>query len=262
MLKLNEKDIQSNWVKFRELINTTFVGERRDKLNEMYDFLEERIMLTPASGKEHFHNAFPGGYIDHILRVIELSLQFKELWEKNGVEMDFTKEDLIFSAMHHDLGKTGDTKGDYYVPNESQWHREKMGLLYKFNENIHHMTVSDRTFWMLQNFGVKFSQVEWIGIRCTDGLYEPENETYLMQADPGRQLKTNIAYILHQADFTASRIEYLNWKKNKTLIGDLDFNGESNTVIFKKTNIGRISNIVTKNHMSSSQKEMFDDLFK
>ena len=36
-----------------------------------------------------------GGYVDHILRVVDLSLKVKELWEQNG-KIDFTDEELYF----------------------------------------------------------------------------------------------------------------------------------------------------------------------
>jgi hypothetical protein len=38
----------------------------------MYDEFEDRIAMMPASSMAHFHNAFAGGYIDHVLRVIAL----------------------------------------------------------------------------------------------------------------------------------------------------------------------------------------------
>lgn len=261
---LSDIEIQKNWEKFRLLINNTFSGDRKDRLNEMYDLLEERIVLTPASGKEHFHNAFPGGYIDHVLRVIDFSLKFKTLWKDLGFEFDFTDEELIFSAMHHDLGKVGDVVGDYYLVNDSQWHREKMGLMYKFNDKIHHMPVSDRTFWMLQNFGIKISQLEFIGIKCTDGMYDDANETYLRQAENGKQLKSNIAHILHQADFAASKLESYVWKTSKDGLDTSHVDDDKkNKVIFKKKDISRLSTLNSSNSQTSeSQKKIFDDLFK
>ena len=70
----------------------------------MYDYFEERMVLAPASGKEHFHNAMVGGYVSHVIHVIESALQVKSLWEQNGGKIDFTDEELIFAALHHDLG--------------------------------------------------------------------------------------------------------------------------------------------------------------
>ena len=64
------EELVANYEKFRKLINNTFEGERLESLNKMYDHFEERIIYTPASSVEHYHNAFPGGYIAHVLRNI------------------------------------------------------------------------------------------------------------------------------------------------------------------------------------------------
>ena len=85
----------------------------------MYDYFEERMMFAPASGKEHFHNCHAGGYVEHVLHVTMSALQIKQLWEKNGATINFTDEELVFAALHHDLGKIGDLAEDYYTPNDS-----------------------------------------------------------------------------------------------------------------------------------------------
>jgi hypothetical protein len=53
---------------------------RKDALNKMYDDLEERMVFMPASSMEHFHNAFAGGYVDHILRVMDCALTLHNTW--------------------------------------------------------------------------------------------------------------------------------------------------------------------------------------
>ena len=53
------EELVANYEKFRKLINNTFEGERLESLNKMYDHFEERIIYTPASSVEHYHNAFP-----------------------------------------------------------------------------------------------------------------------------------------------------------------------------------------------------------
>ena len=78
------EELVANYEKFRKLINNTFEGERLESLNKMYDHFEERIIYTPASSVEHYHNAFPGGYIDHVLRVTRNALGIFELQETQG----------------------------------------------------------------------------------------------------------------------------------------------------------------------------------
>ena len=102
------EELVENYEKFRKLINQTFTGERLDALNKMYDHFEERMIYTPASSVEHFHNAFPGGYVDHVLRVTRNALKVYDLYTELGMGMnDYTRENLIFTALHHDLGKLG-----------------------------------------------------------------------------------------------------------------------------------------------------------
>jgi hypothetical protein len=34
----------------------------------------------PAAHKKEYHNAFPGGYVDHVLRVIRCAIKQARLW--------------------------------------------------------------------------------------------------------------------------------------------------------------------------------------
>ena len=213
MKELTPEQIQHNWGNLRQLIDAEFTGERLEKLNEMYDYFEERMMFAPASGKEHYHNAHAGGYVEHVIHVTTSAIQIKQLWERNGATINFTDEELVMAALHHDLGKIGDLAEDYYTPNDSDWHRKNQGLVYKHNGNLQYMTVTDRALFLLQHFGITISENEYIGLMLTDGLYEEANKSYYIGYSADRSLKTNIAYILHQADMMATHIEFDQWKR-------------------------------------------------
>ena len=82
------------------------------------------------------------------------------------------------------------------------------------------MKVPDRGLWLLQHYGVKVTDKEYIGIKLTDGLYDEANKSYLMSYNPDWQLRSNLPYILHQADMMATHIEYDQWmRSNKTSNG-------------------------------------------
>ena len=184
MKELTPEQIQENWNQLRQLINDTFKGERLDKLNHMYDYFEARMCVAPASGKEHYHNAHVGGYVEHVLHVIDCAVKLKKLWEDSGATINFSDEELIFAAMHHDLGKVGDMKNDYYVPQESEWHRKNQGSIFTHNGELQYMTVTDRAIWLLQYFEISMSEWEYVGLRLTDGLYEEANKSYYMTYNP------------------------------------------------------------------------------
>ena len=238
MKQLTPEEIQHNWGNLRQLIDANFTGERLERLNEMYDFFEERMCLAPASGREHFHNAHPGGYVEHVLHITQFVQQIYRLWGQNGAKIDnFTEEELIFAALHHDLGKVGNLVEDNYIENDSDWHRKNQGLIYKHNPKIDYMTITDRACWILQHFNVNMTENEYIGLRLTDGLYEEANKGYYMNYSKDNQLTTNMAYILHQADMMASKIEFDQWKR-----GDHDIKVDKVKEEKKKTEQSKAAN--------------------
>ena len=66
--------------------------------NFFYNKHQDELMMMPASHKRAYHNAFPGGYVDHVIRVIESALKISKVWKDFGVEENWTEEELVFSA--------------------------------------------------------------------------------------------------------------------------------------------------------------------
>ena len=250
MKQLTEQQILDNWNKLIKLIENTFEGERKEKLLEMYKYFENRMVTAPASGKAAYHNAMVGGYVEHVLHVTDCALKIKNLWESERAMINFTDEELIFAAMHHDLGKVGDLDNDYYIPQDSEWHRKNRGEIFKHNPALQYMTVTDRAIFILNHFGIKMSQWEYIGLRLTDGMYEEANKSYYMSYNPDWSLKSNIAYILHQADMMATHIEFDEWQRSDEEVSNK----------FKKA-------VTTKEKpqpsekMSEKSQDLFDELF-
>lgn len=218
-MSLTAEQIQNNWNEFRKQINELF-PTRKTELNHMYDHFGDRIIMMPASGTDHFHNAFAGGYVDHVLRVMQCARELYQSWSKMGADVDgFEIEELMFAAMHHDLGKVGfpGEGEEVYIPNDSEWHRKNQGKIYKHNGNIPFTMVPDLSIWLLQHFDIKMSWNEYLGIRIHDGLYDDANKPYFISRSPESKLRNNLALILHHADHMAARIEYETWKTGRAV---------------------------------------------
>ena len=212
-MKLDEKQIKENWDDLLGRIENQFKGERQEKLLEMYNFFADRMMFAPASSREHYHNCFVGGYVDHVLRVMDCSFELYNTWASAGAHQEnYTLEELMFAALNHDLGKIGDLENDTYIPNESEWHRKNQGALYTVNPKTEFSLIPDRSLFLLQHFGIKYSWNEFLGIRIHDGMYEEANKPYLVSFNPDSRLRSNLPLILHQADMLASRVEWERWK--------------------------------------------------
>jgi len=209
MNRYDEKQLEENYNKFIEALKKSFSGERLEKLLHMYsmDELGPNLMLSPASGNKHYHNAYEGGYIDHVMNVARNSLRMMKLYKEAGGIIDFEQEELLFAAFHHDLGKLGDKGNLHYVSNDSEWHIKNRGEFYKRNTELSYLTATDRTFLLLNNYGVQFTENEYFGIKLTDGMYDEDNVKYYKVFDVSKYLKTNIQYILHWADHMSTTIE-------------------------------------------------------
>jgi hypothetical protein len=215
---LEAEKIKTNWEMYRAIVNATF-PTRKDALNKMYDDFEDRIALMPASSIAHFHNAFAGGYVDHILRVIDCTKALYVTWKSMGADISgYTEEEMIFAAMHHDLGKIGfpGDGNEVYQVETSDWHRKNQNKMYKHNENIPFSMVPDLSIWLLQEYGVKMSWNEYQAIKIHDGMYDDANKPYFVARSAQAKLKTNLPILLHHGDHMAAQIEYERWRNRNS----------------------------------------------
>ena len=212
-MSLTAEQIQSNWVEFNNNIEQHITGDRKQKLLDFYKKYEERVILMPAAHKKEYHSAFPGGYVDHVNRVVDASLKMYGVWEQFGMDTStFTIEELVFSAINHDLGKMGDSEYDAYIPQTDNWRREKLGEEYMFNKKLAFAAVPDRGLFLLQEHDIKYTFNEMIAIQTHDGLYDSANEKYLKGFMPEQKPRTSLPFVLHQADMMAARIEFeIEW---------------------------------------------------
>ena len=258
-MSLTAEKIQENWIEFRNRVND--VGDRAHYLNEMYNEFEDRAIMAPASSIDHFHNAFPGGYIDHVLRVMDCAEKVYNVWSEMGADMSgYTIEELKFVAMHHDLGKLGfpGDGNEVYIPNESEWHRKNMGKIYTPNPTNPFSMVPDLTVYLLQYYGIQISWNELVALKLTDGLYDESTKPYFISRSEESKLRTNLPYVMHQADQMAARIEYETWAQTKS---EFKPTTRVNTSYGKKARAQKLASISESANKSGNAAKLFDDLF-
>ena len=212
-MSLSAEKIQSNYKKHFKIIDT-YLGDRKDSVRDMLKHMEEIYVMAPASGKTWYHSAFAGGYVDHVNRVVEYAVKQSRLYQEMGGTVDYTEEELVFAALFHDLGKLGDGDQPNYIPQTDKWRQDKLSEMYTFNSDLDFMLIPDRSLYILQKFGIKVSQKEFLAIRCHDGVFDKANEAYFFSNVESSRQKTSIISVLHTADFLASKVEYDIWKKN------------------------------------------------
>ena len=208
-MKITAEQIKDNWDILLSRIDAYISEPRRSKLKSFYEKYSDRIILMPAAHKKEYHNAFPGGYVDHVIRVIDCAIKINNVWVEMGVDKStYTIEELVFSALNHDLGKIGDSEYESYIPQTDKWRQDKLGENYMHNKKIAFASVPDRGLFLLQEHDIKYTFNEMVAIQTHDGLYDPANEKYLKSFMPETKPRTSLPFILHQADLMAARIEF------------------------------------------------------
>jgi hypothetical protein len=210
---LNAEQIDKNYNKHLKIIDT-YITDRKEAVLTMVKSMEEAYVLSPASGKTWYHSAFAGGYVDHVNRVVQYAVKQSSLYQEMGGTVDYTEEELVFSALFHDLGKLGDGNAPNYLPQTDKWRQDKLSEMYTNNPDLDFMLVPDRSLYLLQKYGVKVTQKEFLAIRCHDGVFDDANKAYFFSYQESSRQKTSIISVLHTADFLASKVEYDMWKRN------------------------------------------------
>jgi hypothetical protein len=242
------EETKENWNTLLEYVDKYISSPRKEKLISFYETLSERITTAPASSHITRHRCEPGGYIDHVNRVVKCALKLYEVWKTSGANTsNFSVEELVFSALNHDLGKIGSEKEEYYIPNDSDWH-VKRGQIYKINPVLQFMKVPDRSIFLLQSNNIEISENEYLAIKLHDGLYGKGNESYLMAAMPEFALKTDLPILLHHSDHLATLIE-ANLKHSKEQTAD--------TELKAKTKMNKVNDPIVDDNLKNAFKELF-----
>lgn len=177
--------ILENWTLFRKICNN--LGSRTDAVQAMLDHFEDRAPYAPASSRLEYHSAYPGGLVEHSLRVLRIARSLNDV-----LGYKLSMESLIMSCLFHDWGKAGDLERDRYLPQESDWHRER-GMVYTHQKEGQWMMTDDCTLWLFNHFGITLTKDEYLAILLNDGPYHAKNQPYGMK-------EPKLALVVHAAD--------------------------------------------------------------
>ena len=128
---------------------------------ELEEFLGEDFYVSPASPALDMYGCYPGGLVDHLLKVCKYSIELNNLLpEQIRVDMKSIIK-VVFLAQ---IGKTF-----LFKPNESEWHRNTLGKMYEYRDNeLIVMTVGERSVYYAMKYGVQLTEEEYQAIVNSD----------------------------------------------------------------------------------------------
>lgn len=196
IVSLTPKQLQQNYDILLQIIEENIQSERKKKLLKLYHDLSEFMIVSPASSNEDHNLAFTGGYCIHVRNVVDASLLLAKNFKQLGGSIDFTKEELVFSALNHELGRVGNKDIPYYTLCESEWHIKNEKKRFNINPKLENMSIIDRTLFLLQFAHIGISENEWIAIK---------------NHNKANQTKSNLANIINYSVNISRNVEYDMW---------------------------------------------------
>ena len=166
----DESFMEKNHKKTVNLLQETF-GLNSGIVNLLCDF-EERYVLCPASSRREYYSCFPGGLSYHNLFVRFVMQNLAKVMSYN-----ISEANLLKIAFLHEIGKLGTKEHEYYIPQKSDWHREK-GMYYEINPDIQYMKVSQRSLFLINQYDIPLSEQEYLAILLHDGQSDSCNSSY------------------------------------------------------------------------------------
>ena len=181
--------VQDNWDKVKSLINHIEDEKVRKGCVALADHIYDRMAAAPASTKLDYIGCFVGGLTWHSLNVLRVMKTLHSAFELEG---KVSADTMIVLGLFHDIGKLGNENTDYYIPQKSEWHREKLGQMYEVNEGVGNVPVSVRTLWWLNRFNIPLTEFEICAIQSLTnkneqisfipGIANDPWETFLLQS--------------------------------------------------------------------------------
>jgi hypothetical protein len=164
-MELSKEQIVANMTRYIKAAN-----QYEFMTPELETLLGSEIITAPASTMIKYHNAFEGGLVDHILRLMDKAYKLnKSLIPEAQVDV----KSLMKVAGLCQLGKS-----KLYIPNESQWHRDKQGKMYEFNEDTIAMRVGERSLYYALVGGIKLTEEECAAILNHDKIDDQQADNH------------------------------------------------------------------------------------
>ena len=165
---MNTEKLLENFEQYSTLLKKYFPDEGIDSFLESFGV---RLTTCPRGLTEETGGSY-GGLISHSLGVTLHAISHAKVMD------NIDKKSLARVSLIHEIGKLGSEEEELFVVQESQWHKDKLGQNFKYNEQCPKMSVGHRSLYLLQKYGIEITQDEWVSILVSQGLHFPENAFY------------------------------------------------------------------------------------
>ena len=178
-----ERDVETLWEKYSKLLEML----NDENVSNLITSMDQRILMSSFSQREKEPFCGIGGNVEYSL---ELAKKANAL--NKAFEYGLSKASIIKCALLSILGRVGTLTINRYVETTSEWHKEKLGQYYDWNEDCPKYQINDMTLFLLQFYNVKLTWEEWNAISLIKDMTSEDNKFYNLH-------KSRMALILQLA---------------------------------------------------------------
>lgn len=133
--------------------------------NELIEFLGDDFFLSPASPSLDFYGAYPGGLLDHLIKVSKYSINVNETLPES-IRLENSK--ILKTVFLSQIGKVF-----LFKFNENEWQRNNQGKIYTYrNEDMVALRVGERSVYYATKYGCELTEEEYQAIINIDKDYD------------------------------------------------------------------------------------------
>ena len=186
-----ERDVETLWEKYSNLLKIL----ENQNVDKLINSMDQRILMSSFSQREREPFCGIGGNVEYAL---ELAKKAGAL--NKALNYDLNKVSIIKCSLLSILGRVGTLTRNRYIDTTSEWHKEKLGQYYDWNEDCPKYQINDMTLFILQHFNVNLNWDEWNAISLIKDMTSEDNKFYNMH-------KSRLALILQLAHETVMKDE-------------------------------------------------------
>jgi len=186
-----ERDVETLWEKYSNLLKRL----ENKNVDKLIDTQDQRILMSSFSQREKEPFCGIGGNVEYAL---ELAKKASAL--NKALNYDLNKASIIKCALLSILGRVGTLTRNRYIDTTSEWHKEKLGQYYDWNEDCPKYQINDMTLFILQSYNIQLNWDEWNAISLIKDMTSEDNKFYNMH-------KSRLALVLQLAHETVMKDE-------------------------------------------------------
>ena len=164
-----ERDVETLWNKYSNLLSKLNDKNVENLINKW----DQRIIMSSFSQREKEPFCGIGGLVEYSLELAKASNNILK-----ALNYDTNPMSIIKCSLLSILGRVGNEMQDRYIECESEWHKEKLGQYYDWNESCPKYQVNDMTLFILQRHNINLSWEEWEALSLLKDMTSEDNKFY------------------------------------------------------------------------------------